>query len=523
MKQPKTLVLEQENTELKMQVFELEKDKYCLLEEKKILEDRLQYRLEQYDQLIQQIHNANRDRFGSKSEKYIEMKNSGQLSLFDETMEIAEIETSVEEKETITYTRAKKKGKNKLTHLPRREEVIFVKEQGRVCSCGCEKKLVRYETKEILNFIPGIFEIIVQKLEILACPRKCEGSILMAEAPLVALPKIMASDELLSHIAVSKILDRQPLYHLEKQFLTRYQVSISRQTMARWIISMAKVLQPIVNIMKDTLLSYDIGGLDATTLQVLKEPDRKPQTKSDMYCMHGGPPGKKVVLYEYNAIQHKSFLADWFSGFKGILHVDADLIFEDLPLIGALLSKCNAHARRYFEKVAKIAKKDGLAKRAMLYYKELYKIEREAKDKTMNPEDRLTLRQLKTKPIWDDFENWLINNKNKVLPKSPLGMAINYALKHWKDLGRFLEDGRLEIDNNETERYIKGFVIGRKNFLFSDTVYGAEALAQHYSLMVTAKMHNLDPYKYYLTILKRIPHCKTFEDYDQLLPWNIKL
>jgi transposase len=519
MKRPETLVLERENTDLKLHIFELEKDK-------KTLEDRLQYHQEQYDQLIHQITQANRARFGSKSEKYKEMSanmgESGQLSLFEDTMEIAEIVTTADEKETITYTRKKKKNKSQLTHLPRREEIITVKEQDRICACGCQKELIRYEIKKIIHHQPAVFEIIEQKREVLACPKKCGSAPIIAENPLTALPKVMASEELLSYIAVSKILDRQPLYHLEKQFLSRYQVNISRQTMARWMIGMGKVLQPIINALKDTILAYDIGGLDATSLQVLKEPGRKPETKSDMYCMHGGPPGKEVILYEYNATEHKPFLADWFAGFKGILHVDADLVFENLPLIGALLSKCNAHARRKFEVVAKSAKKDGLARKAMLYYMALYKIEREAKNKKMNPKDRLALRQQKTKPIWDEFEKWLISNKDKVLPKSPLGQAITYTLKHWIDLGRFLEDGRLEIDNNQTERYIKDFVMGRKNFLFSDTVCGAEALAQHYGLMVTAKRHNLDPLKYYVTLLKRIPYCKTFEDYDQLLPWNIK-
>ena len=186
------------------------------------------------------------------------------------------------------------------------------------------------------------------------------------------------------------------------------------------------------------------------------------------------------------------------------------------------LVHCNAHARRKFEPITQATKGKGLAKEAMHFYKELYKIEREAKNNSLTPEQRYELRQNKSKPLMKKFKAWLDELYPTVLPQSPLGKAMNYCIKLWPGLERFLEDGRLEADNNLTEQQIKPFVIARKNFLFASSVEGARALCMHFSLIRTAKAHGLDPYHYYVKLLKNIPHCKTAEDYELLLPWNIK-
>jgi len=510
-------ILEKENDTLLAEISGLKTENHTLKE-------RNQHLHEEYEQLLHLLKVANRNQYGVRSEKYIDPENGEQLSLLDtvETATVAENEET--QTETISYERKKRSRKDQNANLPRREIIISVKEEDRVCSCGTDKKHVRYETKEMIHYQPAVFEILLEKREVLACPKKCEGSIVTADAPQQALPKVTATEELLSYIAVSKTLDRQPLYHLEKQFESRYQVAIARNTMARWMIELATVFQPLINLLKDTLISYDIAGFDATTLQVLKEPDRKATTKSYAYCFRGGPPGKDVVLYEYVAEKHKEFLADWFLGFKGKLQVDADPWFKDLPLEGLItLSKCNAHARRKFEQIMKVAKRPGLAKQAVLRYQAIYKVEKEAKRLGLSAEERHQLRQEKIKPLMDDFKLWLDEHEPKVLLQSPIGKAIRYCLNHWSGLTQFLEDGRLEADNNLTEQQIKYLVMGRKNWMFSDTVAGANALAVHYGLMLSAKKHNLDPFKYYVAILKQIPHCASIDDFETLLPWNIRL
>ena len=168
--------------------------------------------------------------------------------------------------------------------------------------------------------------------------------------------------------------------------------------------------------------------------------------------------------------------------------------------------------------------KHALSKEVLKMYQDLYKIERLAKEEKMTPDQRFALRLEKSKPILTKLYNWLITHKEKVFPKSPLGQAMAYVLNQWEGLQVFLTDGRLEIDNNATERDIKPFVIARKNFLFACTQAGADALGVHFSLILTARLHGLNPLDYYTQILQQIPLCdpSSFEDYEKLLPWNFK-
>lgn len=159
----------------------------------------------------------------------------------------------------------------------------------------------------------------------------------------------------------------------------------------------------------------------------------------------------------------------------------------------------------------------------MKIYQKLYRIERKAKRDEMSEEQRYQLRLQYSKPIIVEFKQWLDQHYPLVPPKSPIGKAIKYVLKHWEGLIRYLDNGRLEIDNNHTEQEIKPFVIARKNFLFAYSQRGAKALCLHFSLIRTAKLRGLDPYRYYVSLLEMLPHCKTIEDYEALRPWNIQL
>jgi transposase len=477
-----------------------------------------------YDALCHQVKELQRYRFGTKSERFIDPENP-QLSLFDDKNKFFQADGANEIAEnacTVAAHTLKKKNNKAEKELPRRIEIIPVCEEKKQCACGACKTVIRYETKELIHHQPAIFEIVEQRREVVACSKGCEGEIIVAPAALHVLPKIKATEEFLSFLAVSKLDDRQPLYHLEKQLSERYGLDCSRQTMARWLVELMEPLQPIFNLLKDEVIDYDIASCDATTLQVLNEPGRAAETKSYVYCVRGGPSQRSVVLYDYNDKLHKKFVKDWFEGFTGYLHVDGDNFFD---LVGdvANLVNCNAHARRKFEPIAQSTKGKGLAKEALRIYKELYKIERDAKNNKLNPEQRHALRLKESKPLMEKFKTWLDELYPTVLPQSPLGKAMNYCIKLMPGLMRFLDDGRLEIDNNLTEQEIKPLVIARKNFLFASSVEGAKSLCMHFSLIRTAKAHGLDPYHYYVKLLKSIPHCKTVEDYEQLLPWNIKL
>ena len=503
----------------------------AMLEEKeaaaqaKILsfEKRLEQYAHAYDTLQRQVQELLRNRFGKKSERFVDPENR-QMDLFSDHKELFSRADSAgqaieEEVKIAAHVRKKKKGVGKA--LPRRIEIIPVSDEHKQCDCGAHKKVIRYESKESLHYQPAVFEILEQRREVVACPNGCENAIVTAAAPKSILPKAKVTESFLAFLVTSKLEDRQPLYHLEKQLSARHGLNCSRQTMARWLIDLVSPLQPIYNLLKDEVIGYDVASCDATTLQVLKEPGRRAETKSYLYCMRGGPPKQRVVLYDYNDKLHKSFVQDWFEGFSGYLHVDGDNFFELVGEVSQLVN-CNAHGRRKFEPIAQSSKGKGLAKEALRFYKELYKVERDAKTNELTPEQRYTLRQEKSKPLITKFKAWLDEMYPTVLPQSPLGKAMNYSIKLWPGLTRFLDDGRLEIDNNLTEQEIKPFVIARKNFLFAASVDGARALSMHMSIIRTAKLHGLDPYHYYIQLLKSLPHCNTVEDYEALLPWRIK-
>jgi len=476
-----------------------------------------------YDSLQHQVKELLRNRFGKKSERFIDPENPQRDLFRDELNTFPALESTGEAtSDDIKVTSHSRKKKKSEKELPRRIEIIAVSEKDKQCPCGSCKTVIRYETKESLHYQPAIYEILEQRREVVACPKGCDNQIMTAPAPLHVLPKTKVTEEFLSFLIVSKLDDRQPLYHLEKQLSERYGVDCSRQSMARWLIDLMPSLQPIYNLLKDEVIAYDIASCDATTLQVLKEPERKAETKSYVYCIRGGPPDKSVILYDYNDKLHKQFVKDWFEEFKGYLHVDGDNFFELIGEIAKLVN-CNAHARRKFEPITQSTKGKGIAKEAMAYFKALYKIERQAKNENLTPDERHTLRQKESKPLMDKFKLWLDEVYPTLLPKSPLGNAVNYCIKLWSGLARFLDDGRLEIDNNLTEQEIKPLVMARKNFLFACSVDGANALCMHFSFIRTAKRHGLDPYHYYVKLLKSLPHCKSVEDYEKLLPWNIQL
>jgi transposase len=234
-----------------------------------------QKRCEQYAQacdfLQHQINELRRYRFGTKSERFIDPEHP-QLSLFEEnahTFPEAEVKGDALEDEVKIAAHTRKKKSKSGKDLPRRIEIIPVSEADMQCSCGCQKKVIRYEKKEILNYQPAVFEIIEQRREVVVCDNGCDGAIMTAPAPLQVLPKISVSESFLAFLVVSKLDDRQPLYHLEKQLSERHGVNCSRQSMAGWMIDLMEPMQPLWNLLKDEAIEYDVASCDATTFPTM--------------------------------------------------------------------------------------------------------------------------------------------------------------------------------------------------------------------------------------------------------------
>jgi transposase len=266
-----------------------------------LLDARCKQYAEAYEYLKEQVLEMRRHIFGKRSERFIDAE-SPQLSLFDDvssTFAAADTQDAPVETTAIAAHSRKKSSKSE-QDLPRRTEIITLSPKDLQCSCGACKTIIRYETKELVNYVPEVFEIIEQRREVAACPKGCDGSVITAPAPLQVLPKIKATESFLAFLVVSKLADRQPLYHLEHKLSQRHAIDVSRQSMARWMIDLMEPLRPIYNLLKDEVIGYDVASCDATTLQVLKEPARAAETKSQVYCIRAGPAKKQVVLYDYS-------------------------------------------------------------------------------------------------------------------------------------------------------------------------------------------------------------------------------
>jgi len=512
--------LKQENNSLKSRLSTMEGE---LL----LFKNKYNQSVEAYAQLLHAFKQSQRRQFGESSERFID-QSPAQGDFFSDiqaTPNSLETEVTPDDQSNPAKSSRKlrkprqKKSGHFLKSLLRREVIIPVDNKDENAT------VIRYEITELLHYIPPVYEVIVQKREVVTFKNSETNVIELKTAPNPKrlLPKALVTESFLAHMIVSKIYDRQPLYHLQKKYAERFDFVCPRNKMARWMIQSAQALQPLVNLFQDHVIDYDVALCDPTHLQVLNEPGRAATTESYVVTIRGGAPDKSVVLYQYNAEDHKSFLNEFFQDYQGYLQVDGQNIFDVFEGNKAIsLVFCNSHSRRKFEPIDKASVNKGLANEAMKFYQALYKIERAAKNANMTPEARYQLRQEKTKPLIDKFETFCDEMTPLTLPQSPLGKAFKYVNDRRSGLRIFLEDGRLEVDTNGVERSNKDFALARNNFLFSYSVEGARALCVHASITFTAISHGLDPYHYYVYIMQKAPYCKTVEEYETLLPWNVK-
>ncbi len=345
--------------------------------------------------------------------------------------------------------------------------------------------------------------------------------------PKPVAPGSLASPSMLAYIMSQKYVDAMPLYRQEKQF-ARLGVTLSRQTLANWMIHGAnRWLQLLYDRMHTHLLAMDILHADETPLQVLREPGRSAGTTSYLWLYRTGREGPAIVLYDYQKTRGGEHPRNFLSGFHGYLHVDGYPGYHKVT--GATLVGCWAHARRKFDEALKALSDDKqkatvTTREGLDFCNRLFAIERDIKDAP--PEERLKVRTERSRPVLDAFLSWLRTQRSRVLPKSTLGKAIAYCLNQWEKLEAFLKDGRLELDNNRSERSIKPFVIGRKNWLFSNTPRGAKASATIYSIIETAQENGLNPFAYLTWLFEELPQLTDPIDpgaLDKLLPWSNSL
>lgn len=475
----------------------------------------------------EQFRLSRQKQFGASSEK----TNQEQLSLFNEAEDTANPKLEEATLETITYQRRKKQAGQRveqLKDLPVEVIEYRLEEHEQVCPC-CQGALheMSAQIRQELKVIPAQVLVVKHVQYIYAC-RQCEREnvttpIIKAEMPKPILPGSLASPSILAYIMDQKYTNSLPLYRQEQQF-SRLGFDLSRQTMANWLLAAADPwLKIIYTRMQEHLVRRDILHADETTLQVLREPGRSAESKSYMWLYRTGRDGPAIVLYDYQTTRASKHPNNFLSGFKGYLQTDGYGGYGNLT--GVTLVGCWAHARRKFAEALKVlpdTQKDKpvAANVGLDYCNRLFAIERQLKD--VSGQERYEKRLELLKPVLDDFYVWLKRQRQLTIPKSAFGQAITYCLNQWDYLNHFLLDGRLEIDNNRAERSIKPFVIGRKNFLFSNTPRGARGSAVIYSIIETAKENNLKPFDYLQYLFMQLPNVDTENPtvVDSLLAWS---
>jgi transposase len=471
--------------------------------------------------------------YGASSEK---LSSDGQieLPLFNEA-EISSTLPEHTEEELFSSEEEPKRSrsvrKTQMENLPVETLTYTLSEEEQAClSCGNDMHVMKKEIRRELHVIPASVKVIQQERDVFAC-RTCEREnmttpIISAAMPNPVFPKSMASPSAVTHVFIQKYMAGVPLYRQEQQF-KQMGVCLSRQTLSNWILFVAdQWIEPMVKRMKETLIHQPVLHADETTVQVLREEGRSASSDSYMWLFRTGRVGPKCVLFDYQTTRAAKHPKRFLDGFKGTLHVDGYVGYESLS--GITLSGCWAHARRYFDKAQRAAppKKGGLltlAEQALQKIGALYRIEKQIA--SLSLDERQEKRKELSLPLVEAYFTWLKSIKDTVLPKSKLGEAIQYSLNQRKKLEQPFYDGRLDIDNNRAERSIKPFVIGRKNWLFSNSMKGAKSSALIYSLIETAKENNLQVSHYLIHLFETLPNIDLQEkaELDKLLPWSTHL
>jgi transposase len=465
------------------------------------------------NELKRQFEELKRMIFGSKSERYIPLDDT-QLRLFEDMLTKKEEEL---EKHTIVYQREKSKKKKEQpvrsaipAHFPRVEEIIEPD------NLDPNAVKIGEEITELLEIKP--LTIFVRRIVRPKYALPKEQGVVIADLPSLPIPKGNASYSLLAFILISKFIDHLPLYRL-LQIFKRQELIISKSTIGGWVSKTSELLRPLYDTFKDKFLeNVDYVQADESPIKVQDKIKRKTTHRGFMWVYRN--PDENLILFDYNKGRGKNVPEEFFYNFTGTLQSDGYKVYKNLVTKGNIrLLGCMAHARRYFEKA--LTNDPKRADHILLIIQQLYKIERKLKEREASIEVIKRYRMLYALPILNELEIYLKSEKNKVLPKSSIGIAINYTLNIFDDLKGYINDGRFEIDNNNIENAIRPLAIGRKNYLFAGSHESAQNIAMFYSFFATCKNNNINPYTWLCDIIKRMPEHKA-NKLSELLPQNWK-
>ena len=490
------------------------------------------------DLLQEQLNHYKRQLFSAKSEAGA--TNQKDLFFNEAEVEGAKAQPAGEERddqiEVPAHKRAKRGRKPLDPALPREVVRHELPENERVCPHdGAALTEIGVETSEQLDIVPQQVRVIRHERVKYACPC-CDGGLRLAAKPPQVIPKGLLSEAALAWVISSKYLDALPLYR-QAALLGRFGgTDLSRNTLSASVVRVGMAVQPVINLLRDALLDSPIVHGDETEVQVLKEPGRKAQAKSYMWAQMTeasgadgtGPP---IRLFAYSPSRSTQSAMTLYEGMRsgGVLMSDGYETYAAIAEKHRLVHLgCWAHCRRYFHEALQALPKDKrgpdqLPARFIELIGKLYHVEAEARRAQLDVQAVHARRQDESVPLLNEIEQLALQHLHSVLPSSLLGKALHYVTAQWPKLVRYVDDGRYPIDNNPCENAIRPFVVGRRNWLFADTVPGANASANLYSLLQTCIANGIDGYTYLNALLVALPKAKTVEDYEALLPWRIAM
>lgn len=477
-------------------------------------------RIERLEKLVAAFRQA---AFGRRSEK--SDPDQFELALEDLETAIAVIHAEADAEDRAARRPVKPRAANRGSlpgHLPRIEEVI--EPESLVCACGGCLHCIGEDVSERLDIVPARFRVIVTRRPKYAC-RSCTDGVVQAPAPARLIPGGMPTEATVAHVLVSKYADHLPLYR-QAQIYSRQGVDLDRSTLADWVGRAAFELRPVFDALMADLKRSTKLFMDETRAPVLDPGARKTKTgyfwalaRDDRPWGGTAPPGVAFTYAPGRGGQHAEQI---LQGFGGILQVDGYAGYNRLIAPhrigpGIQLAHCWAHARRKLIEITRTGPAP-IAGEGVALIRDLYAIE--AAIRGRDPATRLAVRQERSTPILARLDDWLAHHRDRVSAKSPLGEALAYIAKYRDGLGRFLTDGRVEIDSNTVERTIRPIALNRKNALFAGHDTGAENWAVIASLIETCKLNTVDPHAWLTATLTAIVRGHRQSQVDELLPWN---
>jgi transposase len=459
------------------------------------------------------VQKLQRSQFGRRAEQLDD--DQLQLGFEDVNTDIARVEASLP---STVIRRSRTERQSLPAHLPREDIRLDLEHQACPC-CGGVLHAIGETISEMLDHVPARLRVIRICRPRYGC-RAC-GTIHQAPAPERTIAKGLATPALLAHVLVAKYCDHLPLYR-QSQIFARHGVEIDRSTLANWVGGACWWLEPLQAKLAEHVFASPKLFADDTPIPVL-DPGRG-RTKTGrlwVYARDDRPwsgPEPPAAIYFYSPDRRAERPVSHLVRFKGVVQVDGYPGFDRLTGSGDIvLAACWAHARRKFYEVHQ-ATGSPIAAEALRRIAEFYAIETTIRGHTSTA--RKNVRQAKSLSLVNAMKVWLETQLIHIPPRSGLADAIRYALSRWSALGRFLDDGRIELDTNTVERAIRPIALGRKNHLFAGSDGGAARWATVCSLITTAKLNDVEPFAYLKDVLRRMSNGHPMSRLDDLLPWN---